>query len=452
MNEYITCPHHLASLSITKDPELIRSTTGMKIYVAEGETLSEIPRICPICGGSMHIHSEKTILLKHLPINDRPFIIKVKYLRTRCVNCEHIESQKMPFKAKNHNITTWLAYNVSKTLADGETLKKVGKRYFLNPNSIVKDLDYKRLKKNYDNYKPTKYCKYIGIDEFLLHKHHKYATVVIDLESGDVLYLEEGKKKEQAEHFMNQMGNNWMEHVKAVAMDMNAQWDKVFQERYPKIDIVYDKFHLIALANRSVITNIRRRLQNKAKEESNKPIYNMLKGSRFLLVSNRSTLQKKDSDIKANNKEVKASYIKGIKPKNKLKLERFYEQKLNSVLAMNRDLNVSYFLLEQLKYSYEVNSYEEMENGFKLWLNLASQSKIPEIKVFRKTVINHLTGILNHAIHHISTGKVEGTNQLIKTLRRRSYGYRDTEYFFLKIMEASRKNYVRSYKSHTKIA
>jgi transposase len=66
--------------------------------------------------------------------------------------------------------------------------------------------------------------------------------------------------------------------------------------------------------------------------------------------------------------------------------------------------------------------------------------------------VNHLTGILNHAIHHISTGKVEGTNQLIKTLRRKSYGYRDTEYFFLKIMEASRKNYVRSYKSHTKIA
>jgi len=233
---------------------------------------------------------------------------------------------------------------------------------------------------------------------------------------------------------------------------MNAQWDKVFQERYPKIDIVYDKFHLIALANRSVISNIRRRLQNKAKEESDKPIYNMLKGSRFLLVSNRSTLQKKDSDIKANNKEVKESYIKGIKPKTKLKLERFYEQKLNIVLAMNSDLNVSYFLLEQLKYSYEVNNYEEMKNGFKIWLNLASQSKIPEIKVFRKTVVNHLTGILNHAIHHISTGKVEGTNQLIKTLRRKSYGYRDTEYFFLKIMEASRKNYVRSYKSHTKIA
>ena len=59
----------------------------MKIYVAEGITTSELLRSCPICGGYMHVHSEKTILLKHLPINDRPFIIKVKYIRTRCVNC-----------------------------------------------------------------------------------------------------------------------------------------------------------------------------------------------------------------------------------------------------------------------------------------------------------------------------------------------------------------------------
>ena len=92
-----------------------------------------------------------------------------------------------------------------------------------------------------------------------------------------------------------------------------------------------------------------------------------------------------------------------------------------------------------------------MENGFKIWLNLAHQSKIPEIKIFRKTVINHLTGILNPTIHHISTGKVEETNQLIKTLRRKFYDYRNTKYFFLKIMGASRKHYTRSYKSRTKI-
>lgn len=61
------------------------------------------------------------------------------------------------------------------------------------------------------------------------------------------------------------------------------------------------------------------------------------------------------------------------------------------------------------------------------------------LKWFAKLVRNHLEGIVAHARHRISGGKVEGTNGMIKQLRRAGYGYPDDEYFFLKIFDASRR-------------
>jgi hypothetical protein len=66
---------------------------------------------------------------------------------------------------------------------------------------------------------------------------------------------------------------------------------------------------------------------------------------------------------------------------------------------------------------------------------------VPEAIQFASTVENHLDGIVNAVILGLSTGKVEGTNNMIKTTRRMAYGFHDTQYFFWKIMENSRKPY-----------
>ena len=67
---------------------------------------------------------------------------------------------------------------------------------------------------------------------------------------------------------------------------------------------------------------------------------------------------------------------------------------------------------------------------------------------FKKLLDSHFEGIIAHATYKISTGKIEGINQKIKTLRRDGYGYPDDEYFFLKIIDMSRKKYVRNQPSH----
>ncbi len=56
-----------------------------------------------------------------------------------------------------------------------------------------------------------------------------------------------------------------------------------------------------------------------------------------------------------------------------------------------------------------------------------------------RLLYNHFEGVAAHASYGISTGKLEGINNKIKTIRRMGYGYPDDEYFFLKIIDFSRK-------------
>ena len=62
---------------------------------------------------------------------------------------------------------------------------------------------------------------------------------------------------------------------------------------------------------------------------------------------------------------------------------------------------------------------------------------------FAKFLKDHIWGILSHKDHTISTGRIEGLNNRIKTLRRQGYGIRNTEYFFLKIIDVSNSQYSR---------
>ena len=67
---------------------------------------------------------------------------------------------------------------------------------------------------------------------------------------------------------------------------------------------------------------------------------------------------------------------------------------------------------------------------------------------FGRLLDNHFEGVIAHATYKISSGKMEGINNKIKVLRRQAYGLPDDDYFFLRLFDASRKDYVRNPLSH----
>ena len=148
------------------------------------------------------------------------------------------------------------------------------------------------------------------------------------------------------------------------------------------------------------------------------------------------TRKQKEKDAKAGKTIARGSDLfKKPEVKQKAGIEEEYKKLLDeNKLFFTMDL-----VKEQLDKAYKANSERGMKIYIKRIIRTCKATENKHFIWFAKLLEEHMKGIISHARVHISSGKVEGTNQMIKTLRRKGYGYPDDEYFFLKIIDASRK-------------
>ena len=185
------------------------------------------------------------------------------HIQLRCHKCGATRSQFISFKAQGHRITQELFNYVYDLLATGNyTNKEVASLAGLH-QAVVKSIDKQRLLDKYtidgkQLRKPEQQAEYLGIDEFKLHDGHKFATHIIDLKTGHVLFIAEGKKKRVVYNFIQFVGQEWMKQVKAVACDMNSDFAEAFTERCPHLEIVFDHFHIVKNFNDKVVSEIRK--------------------------------------------------------------------------------------------------------------------------------------------------------------------------------------------------
>ncbi len=445
MHESISILHKIQYLDVTKEPEARRSSSGKSVLLTRGRCTAPLPRTCTQCGGPMHIHDRHAVRLQDYELLGSVHIVEVSYHRMRCRRCGSYRSQDIPFRSCHHMVTTRLERRALTRLSCGATAKAASISLGIHP-SVVKQIDLRRLESVALLRSPVA-APYIGIDEFLLHKGHRYATAVMDIQRARVIWMQEGKKKEQALNFMRDMGLRWMSQVVAVSMDMNAQYDSAFREMAPHVKIVYDRFHMVKLFNDSVLTTIRRRLQNECAASGDRRGVRLLKGSRFLVLTSASRLEGKDRQAREDNRHLNERYLsRGLSLPPGQRMRRASGQaRLRDLLAANSELCVAYVLGDQFRHAYDVDSGGVMAEGLRRWYLLAYQSKVPEIVRFADTIRSNEDGLLNRVAHKISNGVVEGLNNMIKTMRRKAYGFRDTRYFFLKVMFQSllpKSNYI----------
>ena len=331
---------------------------GREAYLINGNIdLIKPNRICPECGDLMHVHDVHPTNLMHIPFGSMCSKLHFNSTRFFCPGCKHSEMQEIPFKAEGHRITLpLLKYIESLLAANRYTLKDIADRTGLHANTI-KEIDKKRLidlyttlengsmvlKKLDDN------VTYLGIDEFLLHKGNKYATHIINLQTGAILWISEGKKKQVVYDFIEHYGLEWMKNVKAVACDMNSDFEEAFLEKCPHLQIVYDHFHIVKNFNDKVVSAVRKDEQKRLEAEGDKDGAKSLKKSRFILTSSRKTLQEKDQEA-AEGKEIKkgSELFKSPSVQRKGGLEARYD----SILAANKLLFTAALIKAMLEYAY----------------------------------------------------------------------------------------------------
>ena len=262
----------------------------------------------------------------------------------------------------------------------------------------VKEVHKAFLKKKYS--KPLNLNKliYLGIDEFSIGKNHDYMTIFVDLDAGQIIYAIEGRNKEVITPFMKELAKKAV-NLKAVAMDMSGPYKSAVLEFLPHADIVFDRFHVMKLMNMG-IDEIRREQQQIYTKEGNE----VLKGSRFLLLRN----------------------IESLDPEKR--------KGLQILLDMNAPLACAHLLKEQLREFWKQKDYDHAVIFLLKWLYCGGiESKIPQMVKCARTLLHHQKGLTNYYHHLITNATTEGINNKIETLKRQAYGYRDMEYFKLRL-------------------
>jgi transposase len=262
----------------------------------------------------------------------------------------------------------------------------------------VKDIEKKHLKKKFSKIR-LKDVKVIGIDE--LHTGDGFITIVRDLESGSVLHVGDGKGGVSLDGFVRRLRSSRCK-IKAVALDLGPAYSAWAKKYLPEARIVYDHFHLIKLMNEKLDT-LRRKTMNDADEEMKQH----LKNKRFLFLKNEESLDEE-------------SVIE-----------------LDKLKCLFEDLGVATFMKECLRRIYSLATDEHMaELAFEYWCKLADESGIHCLKTMAKTIRRHMNGILAYwGERQLTSAGMEGFNNKVRWLIRQAYGYRDDEYFKLKIFD-----------------
>ena len=426
------------------------AASGRNVFVFSGTVdLPEDERRCD-CGCRMHINNSPDVSLRHLPFGSTLTCVTYPHNQLRCSKCGVTKSQFISFKADGHRITKELFNYVYDLLATGNyTNKEVASLAGLHP-AVVKSIDKQRLLDKYtidgkQFRKPEQTAEYLGIDEFKLHNGHKFATHIIDLKTGHVLFIAEGKKKRVVYNFIKFVGQEWMKQVKAVACDMNSDFAEAFKERCPHLEIVFDHFHIVKNFNEKVISEIRKDEYRRLTEAGETEAAKQLKGSKYILTSKRSTLQQKDKEALEGKVISKGSEIFGTEDYVR---SEGYVSRYDDLLQQNRLLFTTDLIKEKLDRAYQMDDPVKMGTAIAEIVFFCYETKNKHFEWFGRLLWKHHDGIVAHAKYKISSGKIEGINNKIKTIRRQSYGYPDDEYFFLKIMDASRASYERNPKSH----
>jgi transposase len=260
----------------------------------------------------------------------------------------------------------------------------------------VKEIVKSDLARRYANI-PLKGLKRLAIDELYLGKKMKFITLVIDLDTGRIVWVSKGRGKEALKKFWRRL-RLAKARVEAVACDMSAAYWSAVLENLPQAAIVFDRFHIIKLANEK-IDDLRRCLQREADVLG----YETLKGSRYLLLAGKENV-----------------------PEDK-------QNRLSEALRFNQPLSCSYYLKEELRVLWERRTRLSMQRFLDRWIQRALNSGIQQMQTLAKTLRGHAAGILNWFDHPISSGKLEGINNKVGAMTRAAFGYRDQDFLHLKL-------------------
>lgn len=235
----------------------------------------------------------------------------------------------------------------------------------------------------------------IGIDEISYKRGHKYLTVVVDHDSGVLLWAHPGRDQKTLEKFFDRLGEQRCAEIRLVSADA-AEWIKnVVADRCKNAELCLDPFHIVAWATKA-LDEVRREVWNAARRDGQNAVAKELKGARYALWKNPEDLTERQA------------------------------AKLADIAATNKRLYRAYLLKEQLRQVFALKGAD----GIALldaWLKWARRCRLPSFVKLAKSITAHRVGIDAALTHGLSNARVESVNTKLRLLTRIAFGFRSPD-------------------------
>jgi len=235
----------------------------------------------------------------------------------------------------------------------------------------------------------------IGIDEISYKKGHRYLIVVVDHDSGALVWAKAGRDKKTLNAFFDALGEERCAKIRLISAD-GAEWIAgVVAERCKNAVRCMDPFHVVQWCT-DALDEVRRDVWNTARKGGMKALAGDMKGARYALW------------------------------KNPEDLTEHQKAKLAWVAKANAPLFRAYLMKEQLRLVFRLRGDEGIAL-LKAWLAWASRSKIAAFVELARTIRKHRAAIEAALTHGLTNARVESVNTKIRLLQRVAFGYRDPE-------------------------
>jgi transposase len=381
----------------------IISKTDKEIHIRV-EPYKRKKAICSSCGGihKSGYHSSREVIVEDKPISDLRVYLHVIKRRYRCPLDGRIRTEEITWLKKYSRVTKRFAEQVNRLTAittnqeagwylglDDETVYRIDKE-------ILEEQAKERLT-------PPPSATNISVDEVSYRKYYRYLTNVVDTDKRLVIWNDKGRKKEVLDRYYLGIGRDNCEKIESVALDGAQNYISSTNKYAINATIVYDKFHIIQKLNWAV-DMVRKEELRKARADENNELVELINcKQRFILLKAKRNLTERDTDH----------------------LER--------LCRINEPIYKAMLLKESFLKIYDYNDPKEAKEYLKRWIKNAISSPLETFKAIAKSFEEKMQYIINWFKKQISSAISEGINNKIKRLKRMAYGYKDIEYFKLKI-------------------
>ena len=360
---------------------------------------------CPHCGlESDKLHQNHRHLVKDLPISGQPVYLQVNRRQFKCNNCRKPFSEELDFVASKRTYTKRLAENILEQLKEGDILN-VSRRNDVTEEEIqrmIEDIAEEITEPDLSK------LKRLGIDEIALVKGQKnYCAVLVNLDTGKLIAILEKRTQEELKKTLTGWGKEVLEQIEEVSIDLWLSYKNLVKELMPSAEVVADRFHVMKQINQEL--DEQRRAEKRAVEAPKNKKQKAEKEAKLeVLKRSKYSLLKNEEDL--------------TEPQ-KIKLEAIKEN-LPNLKKM-----------QELKEEFR-KIYETSENPTEGMLSI-SEWLAKSSSVFTKscqTIRNWFGEIISYFERRTTNGVVEGINNKLKLIKRRGYGFRNFQNFWVRSM------------------